>query len=136
MVRKVLGLLAGLVTFFVVTNLLQLLNGLIFGMPSPDVIGNMEKMKQFVAGMTAGGFVGLLLSYIVGSFAGGFVIRKISRWESILLPMIVGLLGTLAWTYNVTKIPHPMWVTILGFLCFIPFALLGHRAAASRSSSR
>jgi hypothetical protein len=130
MLRKLLAFIAGFITFGVVVTLIQLVSGLIFGMPSPETIGDQVKMAAFVAAMSTGGFVGLLLSYIIGSFVSGFVTRVISRWESLLLPILIGLIGTVAWTYNVTQIPHPMWVTVLGFFCYIPFAILGHRAAA------
>jgi hypothetical protein len=129
MVRKILALIAGFITFGVVVTLIQLINGLIFGMPTPDVIGNPEKMAAFVAAMPMGGFIGLLVSYGVGSFASGFVMRVISKWGSLVLPIVIGLLGTTAWVYNVAQIPHPMWVTILGLFCYVPFAILGHRAA-------
>lgn len=128
MVRKILAFLAGLIIFMVVVTLIQLLSGLMFGMPNPEIIGHPEKMKEYVAGMPTGAFVGLLISYIVGSFTSGFVMRKIAQWDSLVLPLIIGLIGTIAWAYNVIQIPYPMWVTILGFLCYIPFTILGYRS--------
>jgi ABC-type multidrug transport system permease subunit len=91
-------------------------------------MGNPEKMKAFVAEMSVGAFIALLLGYIIGSFASGFVMRKLSQWDSLVLPLIVGLLGTAGWFYTVVQIPHPMWVIVLGFLCYIPFAILGYRS--------
>ena len=128
MARKILGLIAGLVTFFVAATLIQLLSGLVFGMPSPEILGNPDKMKEYVATIPIGGFVGLLVSYIVASFAGGFVMSKLARWDSLVLPLILGLIGTLGWIYTFMQIPHPLWVTILGLLCFVPFAILGYRS--------
>ena len=129
MVRKILALVAGVITFWVVVTLVQLVTGLLFGMPDAETMGSPEKMKVFVMGMSVGGFIGLLLGYIIGSFASGFVMRKLSQWDSLVLPLIVGLLGTAGWAYTIVQIPHPMWVTILGFLCYIPFAILGYRSA-------
>lgn len=131
MVRKVLALLAGVVMFFVVTMMVQLIGGFMFGMPGPDIIGNVEKMAEYVERMPLGAFVFLLLSYITGSFSAGFVMRIISRWDSLLLPIIVGTFGTIGWIFNIAQIRHPVWVTVIGFFCYIPFAIFGHRAAAS-----
>ena len=128
MARKILALVAGVITFWVVVTLVHLISGLIFGMPSFETMSSPEKMKAFVAAMSVGAFIGLLLAYIIGSFASGFVMRKISQWDSLVLPLIVGLLGTAGWIYNVAQIPHPMWVTVLGFLCYVPFAILGYRS--------
>jgi len=133
MLRRVLAFIAGLITFAVIVTLVQLISGLIFGMPSPDTVGNSEKMARFVAAMSVGGFVGLLISYIVGSFVAGFAMRAISRSDSLILPSIIGLIGTIGWAYNTMQISHPTWVTILGYLCYVPFASLGYRAAAGVS---
>jgi hypothetical protein len=132
--RKILAFIAGLITFFIVVSLMHLLNGLIFGMPSPDVYANPEKMTAYVAGMSTGAFVGVLVTYIVGSFASGFVMRILSRWDSLILPVVIGLIGTAGWAYNINQIQHPMWVTVLGFFCYLPFAILGHRAAQGSGS--
>ena len=130
MVRKILAFIAGLITFWIIATLIHLISGLIFGLPAPDVIGNAEKMAAYVAAMPLGAFVGLLLSYIIGSFVSGLVMRIISRWDSLVLPIAIGLIGTAAWAFNVMQIPHPTWVTVLGFFCYIPFAIIGYRAAA------
>ena len=130
MIRKIAALIAGLITSFIVVSLVQVLNGLIFGMMDPNSLGDIEKMRAFVAGMSAGAFIGLLLSYVLGSVAAGVVMRFISRSSSIVLPMAVGVVGTVTWIYNVTNIPHPTWVMIAGFFCFVPFVLLGHRLAS------
>lgn len=130
MVRKILALLAGLFIFFLVTTLIQFISGLMYGMPNPEIIGNIDRMNEYVAQMPAGAFTLLLLSYVVGSFASGFLMRMISRWDSLVLPLIVGTLGTVGWIFNIGQIQHPMWVVVIGFLCYIPFTILGHRAAA------
>lgn len=134
MIRKILALIAGLITFFVVTSLVQVLNGFIFGMMDANSLGDVEKMKAFVASMSPWAFVGLLLSYVIGSVAAGVVMRIISRSNSIVPPMAVGVIGTVSWIYNVTNIPHPMWVMVTGFFCYVPFVLLGHRLMSGRTT--
>lgn len=129
MVRKILAFIAGFLTFMILVVVIQVINGLIFGMPTQDTMNDPVRMQAFVSAMPIGAFVGLLVSYIVGSFGSGFVMRKISRWDSLVLPILIGLIGTLGWAYTITQIAHPIWVTVVGFLCYLPFTLLGHRTA-------
>ena len=130
MVRKLLALIAGLLTFWIVATLIQLASGFIFGMPNPDILGNAEKMTAYVAQMPVGAFIALLLSYVLSSFASGYVARTISRSDSLIIPIVIGVLETIPWAYTITQIPHPTWVVVLGFICYIPFTLLGHRVAS------
>lgn len=129
MLRKILAFVVGFVTFGILVTLVQVTSGLIYGMPRPETMNDPELMKGFVAGLPMGAFILLLLSYIVGSFGSGFVMRKISKGDSQLLALAIGLIGTVAWAYTITQVPHPIWVSVLGFLTYIPFTLIGHRAA-------
>ena len=129
MLRKILVLIAGFVSFVVVVTVVQLINGLIFGMPKTETLNSPEAMQAYVTSMPVGAFIGLLVSYIVGSFSSGYLMRVISKWDSMLLPLVIGLIGTCGWAYTITQISHPIWVTIAGFLCYLPFTFLGYRAA-------
>ncbi|MGD9629846.1 MAG: hypothetical protein AB7V18_11435 [Pyrinomonadaceae bacterium] len=129
MLRKILAFVGGFVTFGILVTLVQVISGLVYGMPRPETMNDPELMRGFVAGLPTGAFILLLLSYIVGSFGSGFVMRKISKWDSQLLPLAMGLIGTATWAYTITQIPHPIWVSVLGFMTYIPFTLIGHRAA-------
>ena len=129
MVRKILAVIAGLITFYVVVSGVQMLNGIIFGAPPPETMTDPAAMSAYVAGLPTAAFIVLLLGYVLGSFVAGFVMRKISHWDSLVLPLIVGVLGTVGWIANLAMVPHPIWVAVVGFFCYIPFAILGHRAA-------
>jgi hypothetical protein len=129
MVRKIIGGVIGLVTFFILASIIQTVNGLVYGAPPPETMTDLAAMSNYVAGLPAGAFTVLLAGYIVGSYAGGLVARVISKWDSLLIPIVIGALGTIGWIANVAVIPHPLWVIVVGMFCFIPFTLLGHRSA-------
>lgn len=129
MVRKIFALLAGFVTFFVLVSIVQAISAGIYGMPTPEEMVNRELMSVFIARMPTSAFILLAFAYILGSFGSGFVMRKIAKLDSLVLPLIIGIFGTTAWAFNAYMYVHPVWVTVMGFLCFIPFAILGHRAA-------
>lgn len=130
MVRKILAVLAGFGAAFVITVLVQMVGGLIFGMPKIEP-GDRGALEAYVASMPVAAMLLVAGGYALGYLVGGFITRKISKWNSIVLPAILGILGTIAWTLNIAQIPHPMWMVVLGYFCFIPFALLGHRLASS-----
>lgn len=130
MVRKILAFLAGLIAAIAITIVAQLLNALIFGVPRIQP-GDTEALAAYVAGLPAAAFILVAAGYAVGYFVGGFLMRKISRWDSIVLPALLGIFGTAGWTLNISKIPHPTWMIVLGFFCFLPFAFLGYRLAGS-----
>lgn len=129
MVRKILAFVAGIVVFGALTAAIQIVNMLIFGMPDQKAMSDPEAMKAYIASLPTGAFIGLLLSYAAGSYVAGFIMRKISKWDSLILAALLGLMGTVAWIVNLGQYPHPLWVAALGFLCFIPFTLLGHKTA-------
>lgn len=133
MTRKILAFLIGMFTFVVLVMAMQFVNGLLFGSPSAETMKDPAAMKEFVSKLPVGAFVLLLLGYIIGSIGSAFVMRIVSQWNSMSLPAIVGVLGTAGWAATISGIPHPMWVSLLGFVCFLPFTFLGHRLAANRS---
>ena len=130
MVRKILAVLAGFVTANVIIILAQLVGGFIYGMPKIER-GDTAAIAAHVASMPASALLLVAFGYALGYFVAGYLMRKISRWDSVVLPGILGILGTIGWTLNIANIPHPTWMIVLGYLCFIPFALLGHWLASS-----
>ena len=128
MVLKLLAGIAGIVVFVALVTLFEYVNGLIFGAPSIQAQSDLQALQQFIAQMPVGAGILLLVGYAVGSFAGGFVMAKIARWDSLVLPLVLGILGTIGWILNTIALPHPLWIKILGYLCFIPFALIGYKS--------
>jgi hypothetical protein len=127
MVRKILAGLAGIVVANILVFGFQMLSGLIFGVPKNLDPNDMEAMKAYIAGLPASAFLFVAASYAVAYFVAGFVMAKIAKWDSLVLPLVLGVLGTLGWILNISYLPHPVWMIVLGFFCFIPFALIGYR---------
>lgn len=132
MLRKILGVILGLIMAVVIFEIVETVSGAIFGTPEMSANGGMpapQVIAEFMSKLPISAFLVLLLGYAVGSFIGGWLARKISKSDSLIVPVTIGVLLTLAWIMNFSMIPHPMWVVILGFFCYIPFAILGHRVA-------
>src|SRR5688500_13573937 len=130
MLRKILALLVGIIVANVIITLMHLVNGLIYGMPKIES-GDSAAIATYVASLPTLALLVVAFGYALGYFVAGFAMRKVSRWHSSVLPVVLGVLGTLGWVLNLMNIPHPIWMTLLGFFCFIPFALVGHYIAGS-----
>lgn len=70
------------------------------------------------------------VAIIGGVFLGRTAAGSQSRSAGVIEAAAVGVLLTAAWVMGVTSIPHPAWMVVLGFFCFIPFVLLGNWAAS------
>ena len=134
MVRRILALLAGFVVANVIIIAMQFVGGLIYGFPK-IAPGDTASIAAYTASLPTSAMLLLAFGYALGYLVGGYLTRKISKWNSIVLPSILGILGTIGWTLNISNIPHPTWMIVLGYLCFIPLALLGHRLASSSGNA-
>jgi hypothetical protein len=118
-IRRVLGVLAGFLTFAAVTWLCEFSVRLA---PAGQGIG-----RELAAHFSTPGMVLLLLSWAMGAFTGGFVASKISlqRWTALA----VAAFGTMAGVAANQQLPPPVWFWILTFTAFLPPAMLGARLA-------
>ena len=132
MIRKILGTLGGFVAAFVVIFVAQLALMLVVTPPTPELMQNPQALREWVSNMPVSANLLLAFGYLIGSFAGGFVATKIAVGENGFLPsVLVGVLLTIAGLVNFfVKMPgSPMWVIVLCLAIYIPFSLIGHRAA-------
>ncbi|HEX4382510.1 MAG TPA: hypothetical protein VH083_06165 [Myxococcales bacterium] len=121
MIRRVLGVLAGFLTFAAVTWLCEFSVRLT---PAPQGAGGGRALAEH---FSTPGMLLLLLSWAVGAFAGGFAASKISlqRWSALA----VAAFGTMAGAAANQQLPPPVWFWILTFTAFLPPAMLGARLA-------
>ena len=129
MVRKILGTVAGIIVAGPIFFLVQSINAVIFGFPKDLDLNDPAAVSEFMANMPTAAFLVVAFGYALGSFVAGWLARKITRADSLIIPLIIGSVLTLAWIGNITMLPHPLWMVVLCFLIYIPFTLLGHRAA-------
>lgn len=134
MIRNILSVLAGWLTAWILFTGIQLINFLIIPKPEGLVLSDPAMMKVMIDNMPSYGWVMLILSYVIGTFAAGFVIGKIAESKTIILPLIASILFMMGWLGNIMTFPHPLWIVILVFLIYIPSALAGHRVAVGKRS--
>ena len=132
MVRKILSVVVALIVAFAVMMIIEMLNSLQLAPPSADIMADRAKLAEYMANGPVQAYVVVLIGYFLASFAGGFIVTKMSHQvtQTATLPILIGVILTLGMVANLLMLPgQPLWFAVLGLLIFIPTSLLGHRIA-------
>ena len=135
--RAILGVLAGLVAMFVVIMGIEYVGHMVY--PPPPGLNPMvtEDLSAIMASQPAAAKAFVVVAWVVGAFAGGWVAAKISRTYPRAAAVIVALMVVAGVVGMILQLPgHPRWMAALGLLLPIPAALLGARLAGPRVATR
>lgn len=131
--RKILGVIVGWITAVAIIMIVEMIGSVFNPQPPRNFLKlSPEETAEYVKTIPIGAYLTVAFGYLLGAFAGGWMVTKISKQrDSSLLPLLVGILLTLGAVYNFFyMLPgQPVWFIVLCLLIFIPFALLGHRTA-------
>ncbi len=130
--RKILAVVAGFIVATAIFMIFEMCNSMVVSPPSAEVMADRAKLAEYMANGPAKAYIIVLIGYILGSFAGGFVVTKMGRrWSpGATLTIIVGSILTLGMIANIMMLPgQPLWFIILSLATFIPIAMIGHRFA-------
>lgn len=131
--RKILAVVTAWIAAGVIILIGQMFMASFWPAPTPAVRESAELMQAYIETLPTAAFITLAAIYAVASFTGGFVATKMGRrWsEGPTLALIVGALLEIGAFINffVVLPYHPMWVTVLCLLIYVPFALIGYKVA-------
>ena len=128
--KNLLVLGCGWLACGVVISLVQFLSHTLFPLPQGfDFYGDPEMVRNAI---TLPMMLMLELSYILGSFVGGFVIGKYGATHKLEYAGFLGALFTLVNVFNILAIPHPVWLIVLTSLTFVPMTLFGCMVAQGK----
>jgi hypothetical protein len=130
--RTILGILAGMVTAWVVIMACQFASGLLYPPPPGMDLRQPEQLAAFIAQAPPAAMAIVVASWVLGAGMGGWVAAKIARAHPLFAALLIGLLVLAGVVANNTMIPHPTWMTALGVLLPVPAAWLGARMARPR----
>lgn len=133
MLKNIVSVIAGIIVGWFLFTGFQLINYFVVPKPEGFVMGDPGSIKEMIDTMPFYGWALLTLGYVVGSFAAGWVIGKISESKTIILPIGAAILFMMGWLGNIMTIPHPLWIVILMFLIYIPSVLAGHKMGVGKS---
>ncbi|MGB7068209.1 MAG: hypothetical protein WBD22_01830 [Pyrinomonadaceae bacterium] len=131
--RTLLAIVAAWITGMAIIMIVEMI-GSAFNPQPPSNFMTMtaEETAAYVKTIPTSAYITVAFGYLLGSFAAGWMVTKVSKaWNSLLLPAIVGGLFTIGGIANFCYIlpGQPTWFIVLCLLIFIPAAMLGHKAA-------
>ena len=129
--RIILAVVVALIVAFAIITIVEMLGATVVLPPSSEVLKDSAATRQYMMNLPTLAYVMVVIGWILGAFAAGFIVTKMSRRESpgITLPIVVGALMTVGAIANFVLLPHPTWFIIVGLVVFVPLSLLGHRFA-------
>lgn len=127
--RSILAVLAGIILGAVMVYVVQLAGHQIFPPPEGMDPSNPESIKQYMSQIPTLALVWILLSYALGSLAGGGVAAAIAPKAHLTHALIVGGVQTCFGIANYLMITHPLWMMVVGTPIFLVFAFLGGKLA-------
>ena len=123
--KKVISIVAGVATGFIVVFIgnatKQAIN------PPPLGINFMDKnvMQAYVASIPTYVMVIMVIFWLCSSFLGGMVAARLNRAEWKRASLITGSILMAAAIFNMTLMPHPLWMWITALAGYIPAAFIG-----------
>lgn len=125
------GLMVGVVVIFIV----ETMSHSIYPPPENIDLTSKDALAKIISQAPVGALLFVILAYCLGSFIGGAVTHLISRLPKQRDALLTGLILLIFGAYNLTHIPHPTWMVILGIVCFLPSAYLGGWLVRRRNRS-
>jgi hypothetical protein len=128
----VLAVVAGFVVASVVMMAIESINGR-FLYPelgkAAEGMTDKEAVRRLLANAPVGAFLVVIVGWMLGSVAGGWVAARISTRAPAGHALTLGGLLTLAGVANNLMVPPPLWFWIASLLVLLPAAYAGGRLA-------
>ena len=132
--RTVLGVVAGLAAMFVVIMLVEFAGAQLFPPPEGVDMRDPEVLASAMAQMPIAALALVVVAWVLGAFAGGWVAAKVSVAHPRVAAVVVALAVVAGVVMMVLSFPHPLWMTVLGLVLPVPAALAGARLARPRAT--
>jgi len=125
MFNKSFAFLSGVVSASIIMFLCEYINSLIFPFPANLDLNNIEAVRSFAQNLPWTAYLLVLFGWYDGSFFAGWISSKISKNNTKIIPILIGIFLTISGIMNFIMLQHPLWVVIIGLPAFIPLTILG-----------
>lgn len=131
MLRKIGGVVAGLVAAFATIFLVQMVGHTLFPVSGQPDLSDPVATRAFMASLSAGALAFVALAWLLGATAGASVAARLSgeRWAAWVIAGVIAL-SSIA---NVAMFPHPLWMQIAGVAAPLIGGWIGARFARPRT---
>ena len=137
--RSIAAVVAGFIAASIVMMIVETLNGRVFYpelAKAAEGVRDREKLRALFATAPLGALLVVIVGWILGSVAGGWVTAWLAPKAKMSHGLVLGLLLTLAGIANNLMLPPPLWFWIASLVVFIPAVYLGARLRGARSSEK
>lgn len=122
---KVWPVIAGFIAASVVMMVFEYTNSFLYPLPQDLDWTNAEAVQALTASLPWTAYILVLLGWMAGSFAGGYVATHLSEERQYRVTLALGILLTLAGIWNVILIGHSTLFNILALPQFLIFTYVG-----------
>lgn len=123
MLRKIGGVLLGLLVAWLFVMLAEALAHRIYPPPAGTNMNDFNEVKKFVATLPASALALVLAGWLVGTLAGTFVAARVGHGAGP--GYVVGALLLCAGIANSIIIPQPVWFSAVSFVIYITMSMVG-----------
>lgn len=127
--RTILAVLAGLATMIAIITVVELLGAQLFPPPAGVDMRDPELFATAITQMPMAALAIVVVAWVLGAFAGGWVAARISIAHPRVPAVIVALAVVAGVIVMMLTLPHPLWMGLLGIVLPVPAALAGARLA-------
>lgn len=124
-IAVVLGVVAGMIVMMLLhmasTFVYPLPEGVDFMSQEPE---NQERLMEWFGTLPAGAFLLAIVAHGLGCMFGAAVATLISRRNSLLPAIVVGVFFTIAGIMNLSSVPHPFWFPFLDLPVYLILAVI------------
>lgn len=125
--NKILSVVIGLLSAFVVVMIFDYISHLMYPVPEGVDMNNPEVIKDVMKNLPAPSFIIMVFGWMIASAVGAYVCSIISKERHYVLMMVFAVCFMITTVANLIMIPHPIWVWIGGLLVILPAAIIGFR---------
>lgn len=130
MARTFLGIIVGAVVMWLAIMCLEFAGHALFPPPPGLNPQNPDDLIKIISQASVGAMGMLVVAWVAGAFAGGFVAAKVARPHPHGAAVTIALLVMAGVGGMIYLVPdHPIWVSALGLILPIPAALVAARLA-------
>ncbi|TDI72424.1 MAG: hypothetical protein E2O85_00525 [Bacteroidetes bacterium] len=134
--RRVLGVIAGLVTGFILVSLLEMLGHLIFPPPDGIEMMNREEIARVMDEIPLGGLISVAIAWFFGTLGAAFVATRVGQDSTMTSAYIIGGIEIGFGIFNFVVIPHPLWLIWTGLAAFVAGAYYGGKMGLWRDPDK
>ena len=110
--RSFLAVMAGMIVAVTVVSICDLAAGTLHPVPPGFDLRDVEQMKAHISSAPASAMIVVLLGWILGPFAGGFVASRVAARSRRRYAWVISGVLLAATIANLLSIPHPAWMVV------------------------